>query len=89
MECFEGNAERVDSGPGKEESKEAENDHVISINGTMSENPVSFVVGGPDTDLAEELEVEDSFPSEGSDMGLNQAQQNILPGLVERRKRLR
>ncbi|XP_034186406.1 acetyl-CoA carboxylase isoform X2 [Osmia lignaria lignaria] len=86
---IEGNAECVDSDPGKQGSKEADNVRVITINGTMSENPVSFVVGGPDTDLAEELEVEDSFPSEGSDMGLNQAQQNILPGLVERRKRLR
>ncbi|XP_076618553.1 acetyl-CoA carboxylase isoform X2 [Colletes latitarsis] len=60
----------------------------------MSENPVSFVVGDPDADPNEELEIEeleteDSFPDEGSEYSVLQAQQNVLPGLVERRKRLR
>ncbi|XP_043262710.1 acetyl-CoA carboxylase isoform X2 [Colletes gigas] len=60
----------------------------------MSENPVSFVVGDPDADPngdleIEELETEDSFPDEGSEHSVLQAQQNVLPGLVERRKRLR
>ncbi|CAL7951788.1 unnamed protein product [Xylocopa violacea] len=54
----------------------------------MPENPVSFVVGD-DTDPTEELEVEDSFPSGGSGMNGIQVQQSIMPGLVERRKRLR
>ena len=52
---------------------------------TMSETPVSFVVGDPDP--CEELENEDSFPSDGND-GIQQ-QPLIVPGLVERRKRLR
>lgn len=51
----------------------------------MSETPVSFVVGGPDP--SEELETEDSFPGQGND-GYQQ-QPSIVPGLVERRKRLR
>lgn len=51
----------------------------------MAEPAVSFVLGDPDP--MEELETEDSFPdSEANDR--NQ-QQPILPGLVERRKRLR
>ncbi|KAK0166882.1 hypothetical protein PV327_004353 [Microctonus hyperodae] len=48
----------------------------------MAETPVSFMVG----DTEAELETEDSFPIEGN----NGAQQlPILPGLVERRKKLR
>ncbi|XP_012280846.1 acetyl-CoA carboxylase isoform X2 [Orussus abietinus] len=46
--------------------------------------PVSFVVGDPDP--CEELEIEDSFPGEGND---GSQPQPALPGLVERRKRLR
>ncbi|KYN07737.1 Acetyl-CoA carboxylase 1 [Cyphomyrmex costatus] len=64
----------------------------------MSELPVSFVVGEPehgeqelnrDTDPNEVQEIEDSFPSNGSDNGNLQMQINIAAGLVERRKRLR
>ncbi|XP_076754635.1 acetyl-CoA carboxylase isoform X3 [Xylocopa sonorina] len=60
----------------------------VETTGTMPENPVSFVVGD-DTDPTEELEVDDSFPSEGNDLNGIQMQQSIMPGLVERRKRLR
>ncbi|XP_046476133.1 acetyl-CoA carboxylase isoform X3 [Neodiprion pinetum] len=49
-----------------------------------SGEPVSFVVGDPDPD--EELEIDDRFP--GSE-GNASAMQPILPGLAERRKRLR
>ncbi|XP_015432186.1 PREDICTED: acetyl-CoA carboxylase isoform X1 [Dufourea novaeangliae] len=55
----------------------------------MSEKPVSFMVGEPDADPSEELEIEDIFPSEGTDPGPYQVQQTIIPGMVERRKRLR
>ncbi|XP_025161543.1 acetyl-CoA carboxylase isoform X2 [Harpegnathos saltator] len=63
----------------------------------MSETPVSFVVGEPDPDPgpdpSEVLEIQDSFPSEGSELpaGLSQSQSqpNTTAGLVERRKRLR
>ena len=64
------------------------------------ESPVSFVVGEPehgeqeinpnrDTDPNEVQEIEDSFPSDGSDNGNLQMQINVAAGLVERRKRLR
>jgi len=61
----------------------------------MSETPVSFVVGEPELDPDpgpdpnEVQEIEDIFPSEGSDNANSQVQTNIAPGLVERRKRLR
>nr|KAF7431546.1 hypothetical protein H0235_004470 [Vespula pensylvanica] len=57
----------------------------------MSETtPVSFVVGEPDPDAEEELEIGDSFPIDGNDGNSLQGQQfSIPPGLVERRKRLR
>lgn len=60
----------------------------------MSETPVSFVVGEPESepdpnhDPTEVLEIEDSFPSE-SDNGNLQMQINATAGLVERRRRLR
>ncbi|KAL0130702.1 hypothetical protein PUN28_002378 [Cardiocondyla obscurior] len=68
----------------------------------MAEAPVSFVVGEPehehehendpdpnrDSDFSEMLEIEDSFPGEGSDNG-NAHVNHIATGLVERRKRLR
>ncbi|XP_054001700.1 uncharacterized protein LOC128888659 isoform X3 [Hylaeus anthracinus] len=88
MDCFEGNTDRVDREPDVRGSRADENDFV-DTSVTMSENPVSFVVGDPDADPNEELEIEDSFPDEGSDLNVLQAQQNVLPGLVERRKRLR
>lgn len=53
----------------------------------MSEAPVSFVVGVPDT--TEDLEVEDSFPGDNDYNDPSQLQPPLLPGLVERRKRLR
>lgn len=60
----------------------------------MSETPVSFVVGDPELDPDpgpdpnEVQEIEDIFPSEGSDNANSQT--NLAPpGLVERRKRLR
>ncbi|KAL2715955.1 acetyl-CoA carboxylase isoform X1 [Vespula squamosa] len=60
-------------------------------NSEMSETtPVSFVVGEPDPDAEEELEIGDSFPIDGNDGNSLQGQQfSIPPGLVERRKRLR
>lgn len=50
----------------------------------MTETAVSFVLGDPDP--KEELEIEDSFPEPEAN---DRIQQPILPGLVERRKRLR
>ncbi|XP_017756170.1 PREDICTED: acetyl-CoA carboxylase isoform X1 [Eufriesea mexicana] len=82
---IEGNDNR---GVVQRSSTEDENSAVNS-NGTMTDNPVSFVVGDPDNDPSEELEVEDSFPSEGNDLALNQVQYNAMAGLIERRKRLR
>lgn len=60
-------------------------------NSEMSETtPVSFVVGEPDPDAEEELEIGDSFPIDGHGGNSPQVQQfSIPPGLVERRKRLR
>ncbi|XP_076277454.1 acetyl-CoA carboxylase isoform X2 [Lasioglossum baleicum] len=84
LDTFLGNTDRVDSEPGHQGSGE---DDIVKSPGTMSENPVSFVVGAPDP--SEELEIEDIFPSEGYDLSSNQVQQNEFPGLVERRKRLR
>lgn len=57
----------------------------------MSEAPVSFVVGEPDLDPdpSEVQEIEDSFPNVGSDSVNSQTQTHVMPGLVERRKRLR
>lgn len=61
----------------------------------MSETPVSFVVGEPDPDPgpdpSEMLEIEDSFPSERSEIAdlQSQIQPNVAAGLVGRRKRLR
>lgn len=55
-------------------------------NMAKSGDPVSFVVGDPEPD--EELETEDRFPGSESDPRINQ-QSNLLPGLAERRKRLR
>lgn len=53
----------------------------------MSEIPVSFIVGDDSTaDL--ERETGDSFPIEGNNDG-NIQQFPVLPGLVERRKKLR
>ncbi|XP_066599220.1 acetyl-CoA carboxylase-like isoform X1 [Prorops nasuta] len=59
----------------------------------VTEAPVSFVVGEPDP--SEELENEDSFPSESTNSfptdvtSHQQSSQNAMPGLVERRRRLR
>lgn len=53
----------------------------------MSEAAVSFVVGGPEPN--EELENEDCFPGDNDYNDGNQLQPPLLPGLVERRKRLR
>ncbi|CAK9831548.1 Acetyl-CoA carboxylase [Anthophora retusa] len=81
---LEGDANK---GAGDEQnSTEGENNHDES---TMSENPVSFVVGEPENDPTEQLEVDDSFPSEANDHVPSQTQQNMMPGLLERRKRLR
>lgn len=57
----------------------------------MSEAPVSFVVGepDPDPDPSEVQEIEDSFPSEQNNSANVQVQNNVTPGLLERRKRLR
>lgn len=88
MDCFEGNTDRVDREPGVRGSSEDKND-LVNPAGIMAENPVSFVVGDPDADPNEELEIEDSFPDEGSDLSFLQPPQNVIPGLVERRKRLR
>lgn len=60
----------------------------VATNGTT---PVSFVVGEPDTDAEEKLENEDSFPDDMHETMTSNVpiQQTPLPGLVERRKRLR
>lgn len=78
--CSQLIVERVGSSPGS--SVRAEE---------MSEAPVSFVVGepDPDPDPSEVQEIEDSFPSEGNDIANVQVQNNVTPGLLERRKRLR
>lgn len=54
---------------------------------TETESMVSFVVGEPDADeMTEQLEIEDTFPNEDV---LAEQQQPIIPGLAERRRRLR
>lgn len=83
---FEGNIDReADDKENSEQDVNRSNDS----SSTMSENPVSFVVGEPDNDRSEELEIEDSFPSESYDITTTQVQQNAMAGLIERRKRLR
>ncbi|XP_016913942.1 acetyl-CoA carboxylase isoform X3 [Apis cerana] len=78
-----GNDNRREEG---DERRSTENENKsFNISDTMAENPVSFVVGGPDNDPAEESEVEDTFPSETNDFET----QNAMAGLIERRKRLR
>lgn len=59
-------------------------DNQSYFKGKMTETAVSFVLGDPDP--KEELEIEDSFPEPEAN---DRIQQPILPGLVERRKRLR
>lgn len=101
-ECvFEGNIERASerASSGTAESSEETVHRIDSSRSArakeMPETPVSFVVGDPepdpnhDTDPSEVQEIEDSFPSEGSDNGNLQMHINAVAGLVERRKRLR
>ncbi|KAK1128840.1 hypothetical protein K0M31_019982 [Melipona bicolor] len=81
-----GNVDRVADDQGRS-AQDANNS--VDTSSTMSENPVSFVVGGPDIDPSEELEIEDSFPSDANDFGGLSPQQTSMVGLIERRKRLR
>lgn len=100
-ECvFEGNIERAELTSSDSPGSSKETVHPIDSSRSarareMSEAPVSFVVGEPehepdpnrDTDPSEVQEIEDSFPSVGSDNG--NLQINPVAGLVERRRRLR
>jgi hypothetical protein len=105
-ECvFEGNAECADGQPSEYELSDPfesskEQVHPVSSSRTtrakeMSDPPVSFVVGDPESnsdlgpDPSEVQEIEDSFPDEGSDSNYMQMQGAIMPGPSERRKRLR
>lgn len=90
---FEGNTiQKVDQShqdladPISEDKKEKNKieDNQSYFQGKMTETSVSFVLGDPDP--KEELEIEDSFPEPEAN---DRIQQPILPGLVERRKRLR
>ena len=90
---FEGNNTRkeksrqvsTDSASEDEEGDKEIKDYQNKTQAKMTDAAVSFVLGDPDP--MEELETEDSFPdSEAND---RVQQQQILPGLVERRKRLR
>lgn len=96
--CFEGNAEETECDSSTGDSSQEIIDCAGPSPGSvcpreMSEAPVSFVVGepelDPDPDPSEVQEIEDIFPSEGSDSANLQVQNNVTPGLVERRKRLR
>lgn len=96
--CFEGNAVGTECDSSTGDSNQEIIDCVGPSRGSvcpreMSEAPVSFVVGepelDPDPDPSEVQEIEDSFPSEGSDSANLQMQNNVTPGLLERRKRLR
>ncbi|KAF7409690.1 hypothetical protein HZH68_004071 [Vespula germanica] len=102
--CFEGNEKEKpeESQPRISSSSSTSEEEIVHIvepssgdnredNFEMSETtPVSFVVGEPDPDAEEELEIGDSFPIDGNDGNSLQGQQfSIPPGLVERRKRLR
>ena len=76
----------VDYFEGNEQERNPTEEVDLSVKpiANMEESPVSFVLGDPDPN--EEQETEDSFPSHTNDM---MQQQPVLPGLVERRKRLR
>ena len=84
-----GNEGNIDREADDKENSEQDVNRSNDSSSTMSENPVSFVVGDPDNDRSEELEIEDSFPSESYDITTTQVQQNAMAGLIERRKRLR
>ncbi|XP_012247167.1 acetyl-CoA carboxylase isoform X3 [Bombus impatiens] len=84
-----GNEGNIDREADDKENSEQDVNRSNDSSSTMSENPVSFVVGEPDNDRSEELEIEDSFPSESYDITTTQVQQNAMAGLIERRKRLR
>ena len=68
----------------QEEETEIQDNQNHSQN-TMTEAAVSFVLGDPDP--MEELETEDSFPE--TEANVKNQQLPVVPGLVERRKRLR
>lgn len=90
---FEGNTVRkdksrqvsTDSASEDEEGGKEIKDYQNQSSDKMTDAAVSFVLGDPDP--MEELEREDSFAD--SDANDRLQQQPILPGLVERRKRLR
>ncbi|XP_026673591.1 acetyl-CoA carboxylase isoform X3 [Ceratina calcarata] len=97
LDTFFGSGNR-EAGDEQKSADESETD-LADSKGTMSENPVSFIVGDPESeandsvknelnDPTEQLEVDDSFPSgEHETNGL--LHPTYMPGLVERRKRLR
>lgn len=100
--CFEGNAESAEGTECDSSTGDSSQEIIDCLDPSpgwfvcareMSETPVSFVVGepelDPDPDPSEVQEIEDSFPSEGSDSANLQVQTNVTPGLLERRRRLR